>query len=93
LNAETIFGFSLGYLAALVGIFLIYLPYLVLFVLLLIAAGILQLLLLPFALLIRKLRRTEPRPTQDSSSWILDRPDRQPSDQILLPRQHTAAPQ
>jgi len=39
LNAGTIFGYSIGYLVALVGIFVIYLPYLVLFVLLLIAAG------------------------------------------------------
>jgi hypothetical protein len=91
LNAETIFGFSIGYLAAIVGIFVIYLPYLVLFVLLLIAAGILELLLLPFAILVGKLRRTKPRPTHDG--WILDRPDRQPSDQVLLPRRHTAAPQ
>ncbi|WP_181365057.1 hypothetical protein [Arthrobacter sp. HMWF013] len=92
MNAETILGFSVGYLAVLVGIFLINLPYVILFVLLLIAAGILQLLLLPLALLIRKLRRTKTRSTQDSS-WILDRPDRQPSEQILLPRRHTAAPQ
>ena len=92
MNAETIFGFSVVYLAALVGIFLIYLPYLILFVLLLIAAGILHLLLLPFALLIRKLRRTKLRSTQDSS-WILTPPDRQPTDQVLLPRRHTAAPQ
>lgn len=82
----------MGYLAVLVGIFLIYLPYLILFVLLLITAGILYLLLLPFALLIRKLRRTRPRPSQDSS-WILTPPDRQPTDQILLPRRHNAAPQ
>jgi hypothetical protein len=92
LNAETIFGFSLGYLAVLVGIFLIYLPYLILFVLLLIAAGILYLLLLPFALLVRKLRRTRPRPTEDSS-WILTPQDRQPTDPILLPKRHTTAPQ
>ncbi|MFF1254469.1 hypothetical protein ACFVYC_18515 [Pseudarthrobacter sp. NPDC058329] len=70
MNAETIFGFSIGYLAVLVGIFLLYLPYLFLLLLLLIAAGILHLLLLPFALLVRKLRRTEPQPTPDSS-WIL----------------------
>lgn len=92
MSAETIFGFSIGYFAVLVGIFIIYLPYLILFVLLLIAAGILQLLLLPFALLIRKLRQTRPRPTQDSA-WILNRPDRQPTDQIVLPRRHNAAPQ
>lgn len=92
MNAETIFGFSIGYLAVLVAIFLIYLPYLILLVLLLIAAGILHLLLLPFALLIRKLRRTKPRQTQDSS-WILTPPDRQPTDKVLLPRRHTAAPQ
>jgi hypothetical protein len=92
LNAETIFGFSIGYLVALVGIFILCLPYLILLVALLIAAGILQLLLLPFALLVRKLRRTGPRPTTDNS-WILNRSDRQPSDQILLPRRHGAAPQ
>lgn len=90
--AETIFGFSIGYLAVLLGIFLIYLPYLILLVLLLIAAGILHLLLLPFALLIRKLRRTRPRPTEDSS-WVLTPRDRQPADPILLPKRHTAAPQ
>jgi hypothetical protein len=92
LNAETIFGFSIGYLAFLVGIFLLYLPYLILLVLLLIAAGILQLLLLPIALLIRKLRRTRPRPTRDSS-WILAPRDRQPTDPILLPKRHNSAPQ
>jgi hypothetical protein len=92
LNAETIFGFSLGYLAVLVGIFLIYLPYLILFVLLLIASGILYLLLLPFALLVRKLQRSRPRPTEDSS-WILTPRDRQPTDPIRLPQRHTAAPQ
>jgi hypothetical protein len=92
LNAETIFGFSLGYLAVLVGIFLIYLPYFILFVLLLIASGILYLLLLPFALLVRKLRRTRPRPAQDNS-WILTPDDRPPTDRILVPKRHTAAPQ
>ncbi|TPV47652.1 hypothetical protein FJ661_20450 [Pseudarthrobacter phenanthrenivorans] len=92
MNAETIFGFSLGYLAVLVGMFFLYLPYLILFVLLLLAAGILQLLLLPFALLIRKLRRTRQRPAQDSS-WILTPPDRQPTDPFPLSRRHSAAPQ
>lgn len=92
MNAETIFGFSIGYLAALIGIFLIYLPYIILLVLLLIGAGVLQLLLLPFALVVRKLRRARPRPSQDSA-WILDRPNRQSREQTVLPRRHTAAPQ
>jgi cytochrome c-type biogenesis protein CcmH/NrfF len=83
---------AFGYLAALVGIFLIYLPYLILFVLLLIAAGILYLLLLHFALLVRKLRRSRRRPTEDNS-WILTPRDRQPSDPIRLPQRRTAAPQ
>lgn len=92
MNAETIFGFSIGYLAVLVGIFFLYLPYLILLVLLLLAAGILQLLLLPFALLARKLRRNRPGPAPDSS-WILTPPDRQLTDRLLLPRRHNAAPQ
>lgn len=50
-------------------------PHLAHLVALLIAAGILQLLLLPFALLMRKLRRTRQRPNLDSS-WILNRQTR-----------------
>lgn len=92
MDPGTILGFSTGYLAALIGIFLLYLPYLVLLVALLIAAGILQLLLLPFALLIRKLRRTKPRSVPDSS-WILNPTNSQPPGPILLPRRHGAAPQ
>ncbi|UKA69095.1 hypothetical protein LFT44_21480 (plasmid) [Arthrobacter sp. FW306-05-C] len=83
MDPGTILGFSTGYLTALVGIFLLYLPYLVLLVTLLIAAGILQLLLLPFAILIRKLRRTKPRPIPDNS-WILNPTNSQPPERILL---------
>lgn len=70
MDAGTILGLSVGYLAALFCIFLLYLPDLILVVALLIAAGILQLLLLPFALLIRKLHRTTKRPDTDNA-WIL----------------------
>lgn len=68
MDPGTLFGYSIGYLAILVGIFLLYLPHLLLFVALLLAAGILQLLLLPFALLIRKLRRKRHQSDQDRLS-------------------------
>lgn len=74
MDAGTILGLSVGYLAALGGVFLLYLPDLVLAVALLIAAGVLRLLSLPFALLFRKLRRAGPRQDPDSS-WVLNRPD------------------
>jgi uncharacterized membrane protein (Fun14 family) len=71
MDAGTILGFTAGYFAAIGGIFLLYVPDIVLIVALLIAGGVLQLLLLPFALLVKRLRR---RPQQDTDpSWLLDR--------------------
>ncbi len=58
-----------GYIAAAIGIFLLYSPVLVMVVGLLLVAGLLQLLAWPFILLIRKLRR-KPEPPQDGS-WLL----------------------
>ncbi|MDQ0029950.1 hypothetical protein [Arthrobacter bambusae] len=71
MDTSTIFGFILGYLASMAGVFLLYLPDLVLLVALLIAAGVLQLILLPFILLVRTLRRRQDADTD--SSWLLDR--------------------
>ncbi|WP_163164008.1 hypothetical protein [Arthrobacter sp. Alg241-R88] len=58
-----------GYIAAGVGVFLLYSPVLVLVVGLLLTAGLLQLLAWPFLVLIRKLRH-KPEPPQDGS-WLL----------------------
>ncbi|HSU47907.1 MAG TPA: hypothetical protein VLJ40_13430 [Arthrobacter sp.] len=71
MDAGTILGFTFGYFAASAGIFLLYFPDIILFVALLIAGGILHLVLLPFALLVRRLRR-QPEPNTDAS-WLLDR--------------------
>lgn len=70
MDAGTILGFTAGYFAAVAGIFFLYLPVILMFIALLIAGGVLQLLLMPFALLIRKLRRRPP-PDLDAS-WLLD---------------------
>ncbi|WP_320538089.1 hypothetical protein [Pseudarthrobacter sp. IC2-21] len=69
MDAGTILGFSFEYAAAMAGIFLLYLPVIILVVLLLIAGGVLQLLLLPFAILIRKLRR-RPEPDTDALRFL-----------------------
>jgi hypothetical protein len=58
-----------GYIAAAIGVFVLYSPVLFLVVGLLLAAGLLQLLAWPFLVLIRKLRR-KPEPPQDGS-WLL----------------------
>lgn len=58
-----------GYIAAGIGVFLLYSPVLVLMVGLLLAAGALQLLAWPFIVLVRKIRR-KPEPPQDGS-WLL----------------------
>jgi uncharacterized membrane protein (Fun14 family) len=74
MDAGTILGFSFGYVAAMAGIFLLYVPDIILVVFLLIAGGVLQLLVLPFALLLRRLRR---RQEQDTDAlWLLDRTQR-----------------
>jgi uncharacterized membrane protein (Fun14 family) len=71
MDTGTILGYAAGYVAAMGGVFLLYLPVIVLLVALLIAGGLLQLLLLPLVLLVRKLRR-RPQPDLDPA-WILDR--------------------
>lgn len=71
MDTGTILGYTAGYLTTVVGVFLLYLPVISLLVALLIAGGILQLLLLPFIALFKRLRR-RPQPDMDPS-WLLDR--------------------
>ncbi len=61
-----------GYIAAAIGVFLLYSPVLVLVVALLLTAGVVQLLAWPFIVLIRKLRRRRhPEPPPSDGSWLL----------------------
>lgn len=72
MDAATLLGFIVGYIAATAGVFLLYSPVIALFVALLLAAGVLQLLLLPFIIVIRKMRRPQPEQHSDGG-WILRR--------------------
>ncbi|ADX73228.1 hypothetical protein D7Z96_10020 [Pseudarthrobacter phenanthrenivorans] len=69
MDTGTVLALVGGYIAAAIGVFLLYSPVLVLVVGLLISAGLLQLLAWPFLVLVRKLRR-RPEPPQDGS-WLL----------------------
>ncbi|MET4588509.1 hypothetical protein [Arthrobacter sp. 754] len=70
MDAGTISALIGGYFAAVVAVFLIYSPVLLLFVGLLITAGLVQLLAWPFLILFRRLRRHHPEPPSDGS-WLL----------------------
>ena len=71
MDTGTILGYLAGYVAAMGGVVLLYLPVIVLLVALLIAGGVLQVLLLPFIALFKRLRR---RPETDLDlPWFLDR--------------------
>lgn len=74
MDAGTILGLSVGYLAAMTGVFLLYSPIIIMLLALLVTAGLLQLLLMPFVLLIRRLRRRTQSDTD--ASWLLDRRSR-----------------
>lgn len=69
MDTGTVLAFIGGYIAAAVGVLILYSPVIVLVLGLLIAAGLLQLLALPFLILVRKLRR-KPDPPEDGS-WLL----------------------
>ncbi len=58
MDTRWIFGFVGGYVATAVIVFLLYSPFVVLFVVLLLAAGVLELMALPLLVLFRRLRRT-----------------------------------
>ena len=72
MDAGSVLGFIAGYVATLAGVFLLYLPVIALFVALLVAAGVVQLLLLPFIFMIHRLRRARNERDADGS-WILGR--------------------
>lgn len=69
MDSGTFLALAGGYIAAGIGIFLLYSPVLILVVGLLLAAGLLQLLAWPVVVMVRKLRRKHD-PPQDSS-WLL----------------------
>ncbi|MET1087348.1 MAG: hypothetical protein ABWY04_09555 [Arthrobacter sp.] len=69
LDASAVLALIGGYIAAAVGVFVLYSPVIVLIIGLLLAAGLLQLLAWPFIVLIRKLRHKH-EPPQDTS-WLL----------------------
>jgi hypothetical protein len=74
MDTGTILSYTVGYLATVGGVFLLYLPDIILLVVLLIAAGLLQLLLLPFVFLVKRVRG---RPVADmDASWLLERNSR-----------------
>lgn len=75
MDAGIILGFVFGYIATIVAVFLLFLPVVVLFVALLMAAGVLQLLLLPFVILIRKVRGSKPNTDMDGS-WLMSPAER-----------------
>jgi len=69
MDSGTLLALAGGYIAAGIGVFLLYSPVLFLVVGLLLTAGVLQLLAWPLVVLVRKLRRKS-EPPQDSS-WLL----------------------
>jgi hypothetical protein len=70
MDAQSIFGFVAGYVAAGVAVFLLYLPFLVLFVVLLLAAGVLELIALPFLALFRGLHGRGKSDDSTGGSWL-----------------------
>jgi len=72
MDTGTILGYAAGYVATMGCVFLLYLPVIILIVALLIAGGLLELLLLPFIALVKRLRR-RPAPDLDPSWFLRDR--------------------
>lgn len=70
MDIGTILDYAVGYIAAMGGVFLLYLPVIILLVCLPITAGILQLMLLPFIALFKKVLRRQPNL---DPSWFLER--------------------
>ncbi len=69
MDTQSILAFIGGYVATAVTVFLLYSPVLVLFLVLLLIAGILQLMALPFILLFRTLRGGGK--SDGDSTWLL----------------------
>ena len=71
MGTETILAFLGGYIATAIAVFLLYSPVLVLFAVLLLTAGILQLIALPFIVMIRRLRRRGKSDSPSDGTWLL----------------------
>lgn len=71
MDAQSVLTFIGGYIATALTVFLLYSPVLVLFVVLLVVAGILQLVALPFLVLIRRLRGRGKLDSPSDASWLL----------------------
>lgn len=76
MDSGMILGFGFGYLATVAGIFLLYSPVIAMVLVLLVVAGILKAVLLPFGILIRRLRRPRPEPDMDGT-WLLTPSERE----------------
>ncbi|BCW35157.1 hypothetical protein StoSoilA2_12130 [Arthrobacter sp. StoSoilA2] len=70
MDTGVVTAYIAGYLITAITVFIFCLPAIVLFVILLLAAGVLRVLVWPLELLIRKLRR-HPKETQTDPSWLL----------------------
>jgi hypothetical protein len=72
MDTQSVLTFIAGYFATAVTVFMLYSPGLILFVVLLLVAGLLQLVAWPFVVLIRRLRRRLGKFDDESdSSWLL----------------------
>jgi phage-related minor tail protein len=71
MDAASILGFIAGYLTVAATVFLLYLPGLILFVVLLLVVGILQLVAWPFLILIRGLRGRRTLDTQNDGLRLI----------------------
>jgi hypothetical protein len=70
MGAESILALIGGYLATAFTVFLLYSPVLILVVVLLLIAGILQLIALPFIVLIRRLRGRGKSESPSDGTWL-----------------------
>ncbi|MHC6595051.1 hypothetical protein [Arthrobacter sp. C152] len=86
MDTGTILGFSFGYLATIAGVFLLYLPIIAMVLVLLVVTGILELIVLPFSLLIHKLRRADRAPDMDRT-WIPGGPAGRPAEMNRVRKQ------
>ena len=77
MDSGMILGFSFGYLVTIAGVFLLYSPVIAMVLVLLVVVGILKAVLLPFAVLIRKLRRRRPEPDM-GGTWLPGPSERAP---------------
>lgn len=70
MGTESILALLGGYIATAITVFLLYSPVLILFVVLLLTAGIVQLIALPFIFLIRRLRGRGKSGSPSDGTWL-----------------------